>query len=238
MSAYIAATEPAETRPNSAKHLTSWASWRYPKTRNTGKNKRMFAVGHLALGYLTGKATSKLLNVNANVPLLFVASIIPDIDLLICRRAHRGPTHSLIVIFLLFLPLFMVYRKRATPYFIAVTQHVILGDYLTGGGGLQLLWPATSEWYGIGFEGASLTNVLVEWAAFLVSFTIMYKAGDTWTLLQRDPSNLLLLIPVLTVLLPTLLSFPLSVPLELVIPHVGYLAIFTLSILTDLKAIL
>lgn len=208
------------------------------RTKNPRKNTRMFAVGHLALGYLTGKATSKLLNVDVNVPLLFVASIIPDIDLLIGTRVHRGPTHSLLVIVVLFLPLFMVYRKRATPYFIAVIQHAILGDYLTGGGGLQLLWPATSEWYGIGFEGASLTNILIEWASFLASLTIMHKARDTWTLFQHDPSNLLLSIPILTVLLPTLLSFPLSVPLELVIPHVVYLAIFALSILVDLKSIL
>ncbi|MDH5438492.1 MAG: hypothetical protein OEX76_06285 [Candidatus Bathyarchaeota archaeon] len=55
------------------------------------------------------------------------------------------------------------------------------------------------------------------------------------TLLQHHPSNLLLSIPIFTVLLPTLLSLPLSVPPELIIPHLAYLAIFTLSILTDLK---
>jgi len=170
-----------------------------------------------------------------NIPLLFVASIIPDIDLLIPGLEHRGPTHSAIFLSLLFLPIFMAYRKRATPYFIALIQHSILGDYLAGGGGIQLLWPATLYWYGIGFEITSLTNILVEWTLFLTSFTIMHKTRDTWTLFQHHPSNLLLSIPVFTVLLPTLLSFPLSVPPELVIPHLIYLTIFTLSILIDLK---
>lgn len=81
----------------------------------------------------------------------------------------------------------------------------------------------------------SLTNILIEWNFFLTSLTIMHKAKDTWTLFQHHPSNLLLSIPIFTVLLPTLLSLPLSVPLELVIPHVTYLTIFTISILIDLK---
>jgi len=94
----------------------------------------MFAVGHLALGYILGKTTSKSLNVNLNIPLVLVASMVPDIDLLIPGLEHRGPTHSLILIFLLFLPAFMLYRERAAPYFVAVVQHSILGDSITGGG--------------------------------------------------------------------------------------------------------
>jgi len=169
-----------------------------------------------------------------NIPLLFIASVIPDLDLLIPGLKHRGPTHSLIIISLLFLPIFMIYKKKTTPYFIATIQHFILGDYLTGS--VQLLWPATLHWYGTGIKIMSLTNILIEWTFFVTSFTIMYKTKDIWTLFQRHPSNLLLSIPVFTVLLPTLLSFPLSVPLELVIPHLIYLTIFAFSILIDLKS--
>lgn len=206
------------------------------QSKSERKKQAVFAVGHLALGYLAGKATSKLLNVKVNVPLLFVASVISDIDLLVPGLEHRGPTHSLVVMLILFLPLFMVYRRRAIPYFMAAAQHFVVGDYLTGGEGLQLLWPVTSQWYGIGFEAASLTSILFEWGSFLVSFAVMHKTRDVWTLFQHDSSNLLLPIPIFTVLLPTLLSFPLPVPLELVIPHVVYLAIFALSILVDLKS--
>ena len=42
-----------------------------------------YAVGHLALGCWSRKATSKLLNANVNIPSLFLASTLPDIDLLI-----------------------------------------------------------------------------------------------------------------------------------------------------------
>jgi len=170
-----------------------------------------------------------------NIPLLLVASVISDFDLLIPGLEHRGPTHSLIIIYLLFLPAFIVYRKRAVPYFIALIQHSILGDYLTDEG-IQLLWPATIRWYGTGIAITGLTNILIEWTFFLTSLTIMLKAKDMEVLFQHHPSNLLLSIPILTALIPIFLSFPLPVPLELVIPHLTYLTIFTVSVLIDVKS--
>jgi len=198
----------------------------------------MYAVGHLALGYITGRATSKLLNVNINIPLLFLASIIPDIDLLIPGLQHRGPTHSLIISILIFIPLVAYCGKKAIPYFIALTQHSLIGDYLTSGG-IQLLWPINStHYYGLPIEITSLTNITIEWIFFLTAFTILLKTRDAWTLFQPHQSNLLLSIPTFTVLLPTLLSFPEYVPPALIIPHLTYLTTFTISILIDLKTIL
>jgi len=198
----------------------------------------MYAVGHLALGYLTGRATSKLLNVNVNIPLLFLTSIIPDIDLLIPGLQHRGPTHSLIISILIFIPLVIYYRKKVIPYFIALTQHFIIGDYLTSEG-IQLLWPINSiNYYGLAIEITSLTNITMEWIFFLTAFTILLKTKEASTLFQPHRSNLLLSIPTFTVLLPTLLSFPEYVPPALIIPHLAYIIVFTVSILIDFKAIL
>ena len=196
----------------------------------------MYAVGHLALGYITGKAAGKLLNLEVNVPLLLLASIISDIDLLIPGLEHRGPTHSLILLTLLFLPLFAIYGKKAIPYFVALMQHSLVGDYVTGG--VQLLWPLTTHIYGVVLEATNITAVLLEWGFFLTSLAIMLKMKDLQMLLQRHPSNLLLSVPVATVLLPTIASFPLSVPLELVVPHLIYLTLFTVSILLDFKYVL
>jgi membrane-bound metal-dependent hydrolase YbcI (DUF457 family) len=195
----------------------------------------MYAVGHLALGYLTGKTASKILNVNINIPLIFLMSVLPDIDLLIPGLEHRGPMHSVIVFCLLFLPIFILFKKRAIPYFVALIQHSLIGDYLTGE--TQILWPITTNRYGLGMEITSLTNILIEWALFLTSTAILFKTKDAWLLLQKHPSNMILAIPVLTVLLPTLLSFPLYVSPELIIPHLIYMALFTFSILVDLKEI-
>jgi len=195
----------------------------------------MYAVGHMALGYLSGKTASKTLNVNTNIPSLFLVSVLPDIDLLIPGLEHRGPTHSVLLYCLLFLPIFILFKKRAVPYFVALIQHSLIGDYLIGS--TQLLWPITTSWYGSGMEITSLTSILMEWVLFLTSTAILFKTKDLWSLFQQYPSNMILAVPLLTVLLPTLLSFPLYVPSELVIPHLIYMALFTSSILVDFKAI-
>lgn len=188
----------------------------------------------MALGYILGKATSKSLNVNLNIPLVLVASVISDIDLLIPGLKHRGPTHSLILSFLIFLPAFLLYRERAAPYFVAVVQHSIPGDYISGEG-IQLLWPLTSYWHGVGIELMSFANFALEWGLFLMFITIMFLTRDLRALFQHHASNMFLVIPISTVLLPTLLSFPLSVPLELVAPHVILVVLFALSILVDFR---
>jgi len=198
-----------------------------------------YAVGHLALGYLSGKAASKILKVTVNVPLLFLASIIPDADLLVPGLQHRGPAHSTIISCLLFLPAFIFFGNRAAPYFIALIQHSLVGDFLAGGArGTQLLWPVASNWYGSVIGIRSFVSIFVEWTLFLSCITIMLRTKDMWLLFQHHPSTIILSIPILTVLLPTFLSFPLSVPLELVIPHLTYLILFALSAFIDCKAIL
>jgi len=131
----------------------------------------------------------------------------------------------------------VLYREKAAPYFVAMVQHSIIGDYITGGG-IQLLWPLLPHWYGIRIEMMSSINIFFEWALFLMFMTIMFKTKDVWILFQHHASNILLSIPLLTILLPTLLSFPLSVPLELVIPHVVYLVLFAFSTLIDFQCII
>ena len=194
----------------------------------------MYAVGHLALGYLTGRAAGKYLKVNTNISLLLLASVIPDIDLLIPGLKHRGPTHSLITFFILFIPAILFYGKKAVPYFIALAQHPLIGDYITGR--TQLLWPLTPHNYGIGMKVTSLPNILLEWGLFLIFMTVMLKTKDILLLYQHHPSNLILTTPLFAVLLPTVLNFPTHVPLELLIPHLTYLTLFTISVIMDLKA--
>ena len=193
----------------------------------------MFAVGHFALGYLVGKLGSKFLNVPINLPLLFLASVFPDVDIMVPFLVHRGPLHSVLVLCLLFVPLFLVYGKRAVPYFFALISHSLIGDYLTGD--LQLLWPVSSSLYGLTIGIESLFNIGLEWLLFAVSVVVMFKTKDLQLLFQRDSSNLILIIPLMTVLLPALLTFPLYIPLVLFVPHVFYLGVFVFSIFITLK---
>jgi len=194
----------------------------------------MFAVGHLSLGYLTGKATSKMLKTDVSIQLLLVLSVLPDIDLLIPGLRHRGPTHSIILFSLLFIPFFILYRKKATPYFIALIQHSLLGDFIAGGG-TQILWPLTPSLYGTRIEITSLTNIIIEWVSFLLFLVVTLETKDLQIFLHPHSLNLLLSVPIATALLPTFLNFPLYVPLELIAPHLAYITLFTVSILIDLE---
>jgi len=191
----------------------------------------VFSVGHLAVSNLLGKASSKLLNVDVNVPVLFFVSVLPDMDFIIPGLEHRGPTHSLIIFSLLFLPVLVAYRKVAIPYLLAVAQHSLIGDYLTGG--IQLFWPITTQCYGV--EISSLTNVSLEWIVFSASLTLMLGTKDVWVFFRPHPTNLTLCIPSAAIFLSAFLSFPLPVPKELTAPHLIYLAIFVLSVLVDIK---
>lgn len=197
----------------------------------------MYAVGHFALGYLTGKLTAKSLNVNVNIPLLFLLSVFPDVDLLIPGLMHRGPLHSVVLFCILFLPIFAVYKKRAVPYFVALLQHIVIGDYLIGGN-LQLLWPLTSNLYGFSTEVGGLMHVSLEWGLFLISMLFMVRTRDIFLLFKPQKSNIVLSIPILSVLLPTIISFPVYVPLSLLIPHVIYLILFIIPLVIALKMLL
>lgn len=193
----------------------------------------------MALAYLLCKASGKLLKVNFSIPLILVLSIIPDIDILfdflLNSEIHRGPTHSIIMAILVFIPFFMLYRKKAVPYFVALASHSLVADLIIGGQ-LQLLWPlSTSEFglYDLGFPYLNIyspINIALEFTLFILALIVMLKTHDLLHFFRNNKLNLVLVIPIFTVLLPTLASYPLSVPAFLILPHLFYLVLFALSV--------
>jgi membrane-bound metal-dependent hydrolase YbcI (DUF457 family) len=158
----------------------------------------MYAIGHFALGYLTGKGSGKLLKAKLNMPLLLVASVIPDVDLILQRInpelfMHRGPTHSIITFTILMIPFFIIYRKQAIPYYAVLLSHSLLGDFFTGG--IELFWPISHGWFGIlDISVTSFANVAAEVTLFAIATFIMYKAKDLQTLLKPNNHNLVLVV--------------------------------------------
>jgi membrane-bound metal-dependent hydrolase YbcI (DUF457 family) len=191
----------------------------------------LFAIGHLSIGYLAGKASARKLEVQLNMPLLLTASVIPDIDLLLRFLDHRGPTHSLITIFVLTVPFLILYRKTAVPYFVALASHSLIGDFFTGG--TQLFWPLSTEWYGaLNIDVTSLTNALLELVLFFVSVAVMFKTGDLRKI-AKDKYKISLLLPFGAILGPMLAvgrGSELALPLLLAIPSLFYLATLAYSI--------
>jgi membrane-bound metal-dependent hydrolase YbcI (DUF457 family) len=201
----------------------------------------------MALAYLVAKASGKLLKVNVNIPLILVLSIIPDVDIilefLLGSPLHRGPTHSIIIAIFVFIPFLVLYRKKAIPYFAALASHSLIGDFFIGGQ-LQLLWPLSTNEFGLyelGFPYINIYNpidIALEFALFVIALIVMLKTRDLFHFFRNSKLNLVLFIPIFTVLLPTLASYPLRVPLFLVLPHLFYLVLFSISILSVLKGII
>ena len=198
----------------------------------------------MALGYLVGKASAKLLKVNINMPLILVLSVFPDIDIILNFlfnvEIHRGPTHSIISAILVFIPFFILYRQKVVPYFVALISHSLIADFIVGGQ-LQLLWPLSSREFGLyqfGFPYIAIdspVNVAFEFSLFVIAVFVMWKTRDLFQLFRNHKVNLILAIPIFTVLLPTFASYPLDVPLLLVLPHLFYLVLFAISVLIVLK---
>jgi len=172
-------------------------------------------------------------------------SIIPDADILLEKVGipffeHRGITHSVIVTLIVFVPFFAVYRKVAVPYFVALISHALIGDYLTGN--VRLLWPLMQEFRfslnGYVIDIRSPVNIALEWTLFALMLVAMLRSGDVRDFFRQRKSNLILAVPIFTVLLPTFLSVPLEVPLWLVPPHIFLTLLFFVSILIELRGLL
>ena len=201
----------------------------------------MFAIGHFALGYLSGKSSSKLLRTKINLPLLLAVSIIPDVDLLLevinpTVFMHRGLTHSLVTFTVFMIPFFIIYRRQAVPYYAALLSHSLIGDLFTGGVGL--FWPISQDWFGnkwlaIGGLGDSVAELFL----FLIVVAITFKNGDLQTLLHPKNHNSFLVIAFFAVLGP-MLSFgkiESNLPDALIIPSLFWLIIFAVSLLIELQ---
>jgi len=202
----------------------------------------MYAVGHLALGYLSGKASSKLLDVDVQIPLLFLVAVIPDVDLFIPILVHRGSTHSLLVSALPFIPLFFLYKRRVVPYFVALIQHPLMGDYLAGGG-VRLFWPLTGQSYGLAIPIGSPINIAFEWVLFAVSILAMVEMGDLQMVFKLGLLKQAFIVVVAAVTFIFIIQTPLGflnphfIPYELIIPYSIYFTIFTAYAVRSLQAV-
>jgi len=198
----------------------------------------------MALGYILGKGSARLVKTDLNIPLALMLSVIPDMDILAEHIdglasviPHRGPIHSVLVALVVFIPIFIIYHKAALPYFIALIQHALIGDYFAGGQ-LELFWPITQQKFGFPTSIQSVQNVGLELSLFAVSIILLLATKDLYKMLQPNKSNLILAIPTFTVLLPTFREYPLPVPILMIPPHVIYTIIFAASILIELWALL
>jgi membrane-bound metal-dependent hydrolase YbcI (DUF457 family) len=107
----------------------------------------MWLLGHFSLGYFSSLFVSKYSKEKINIPLIWLLSIAPDVDEFFSRFiVHRGPTHSIVVAVVVFLPILLKYRT-GYAYFAALASHTLVGDFLLPSE--QLFWPISRDWFGV-----------------------------------------------------------------------------------------
>ncbi len=135
----------------------------------------MQLLGHFALGYFSALAVSRITKEKFIIPIAWLISILPDADLLFRQYLnHRGPTHSLVIVAIAFLPLLLFFR-RGLPYLASLASHSLIGDYVNLS--VQFLWPLSAKWYGIepSLQLMDTKLMIVELLLFtLMIITIIY----------------------------------------------------------------
>lgn len=191
----------------------------------------MYSLGHIALGYIFGKISSKVLETELNIPVLWTITVLPDIDILIPGLPHRGPTHSLFVAMILFIPAIVIAGMRAIPYAVSFITHSVLGDTLTGG--CALLWPFS--WRFVRFtrirslEVGTVSESYIELALFLILLSILMYSKDGSHFFRGTLQNGLLIIPIVSTFIPLIYKYPIPAPKMLNIPSVVLLVFLTSS---------
>jgi len=106
----------------------------------------MYPLGHIAISYFLVNLYTRFKKVEYSLPLVLFISVLPDIDIIFYGFiVHRGPTHSIIIMTLAFIPFYLIFRKGG-PYYVALLSHSLIGDYFTAYG-IQLFWPITKNWF-------------------------------------------------------------------------------------------
>lgn len=123
--------------------------------------------------------------------------MLPDVDLILGSFdvAHRTVTHSIIFWSLIFAPFFVKYRKVALPYFVAASQHILIGDLIVGR--TNILWPVADLRIGLGFPILSPLNLLLEAAGLAIFVAAVVLGKDRSYLTDRKKSAVLALLVVI-----------------------------------------
>ncbi len=149
-------------------------------------------------GYVLGRLAGRVRKSRPNIPLLILAGAIPDVDLVTGQPfatilGHHGIAHSWLVVVLCSIPFFVVYGSRSIPYFVAVIQHIVFGDFVTNQ--IPLLFPFTLSQTGVNLsETFPLAAVGLEMLGFVLFIVVFAVSGDWKRSFDWGARNLLVLV--------------------------------------------
>ena len=144
----------------------------------------MYPPGHLALGYFSGVLCKRVTGKDFNLVVIWVFSLLPDLDLFIPGLVHRGPTHSVVVALLFFAPVLFFYRGSLS-YLVSLLSHSLIGDYFTASG-CQLFWPFASSWFRYEYALCSRNVVLFYLEVFMFLVMLAFLAVERFGFFRQE----------------------------------------------------
>jgi membrane-bound metal-dependent hydrolase YbcI (DUF457 family) len=138
-----------------------------------------------------------VLKTRVNPYVVLLLGALPDMDLFFASFGvqHRTVTHSLIFWPVVFIPVFVKYRKQSIPYFVALTQHIVLGDLIVNY--VKPFWPISSVKLGLGLNLMSLGNIVIEIAGLIIFLMLLRFKGDYKLMFGVKKHNLLSIAPLI-----------------------------------------
>jgi hypothetical protein len=184
-----------------------------------GGGSRLFFLGHMAWAYVWAVIFAGKNRVKLFIPAILLLAVLPDVDLFFWSYGieHHTITHSLFFWVVLFVPLLLKYRNSVIPYFVAVLQHFVFGDFVVGV--VMLFWPFSFSFFGFDYAMMSVFDVGLEVLGLFLALGIAYFDGDLRRLVSVDKRNVFMFFPFLAVV-ASMLFYAVDLPVVSLVSHV------------------
>lgn len=181
----------------------------------------MFAVGHMSVAYLLTRGLKWGRWHSMSIPMVWMFSLLPDVDLLIPGVRHMGPTHSLFFIVLVSLVLILYKKMEAVPYFLSYFSHIVFGDLITNRS-VVFLWPFSRRYVQIllPYSRSRMFSTILELVLFVLFLVVFILSGDASKGIYSRETKPLSIFFFVALLVPVVLNIPISVPSILIVPHI------------------
>ena len=196
----------------------------------------MIIPSHMVWGYVLGRGAGRVKRTQPNIPLLVLAGAIPDFDLFTGQPyatilGHHGIFRSWLAIVLCSIPFFFAYGSGTLPYFVALIQHPLFGDFVTNQ--VPLLFPLNLSQTGINLSQTNpAAATALEILGFLLFLVMFVMSGDWKRPFAWTRRNLMLIVLWVPVLLATIVESVVHIePDPIAELYAGYAVVSSVTLL-------
>lgn len=194
----------------------------------------MFFLGHMSWAIIFASVFNIKPKNKLFFPVVLILGILPDFDLFLGRYGvmHHTFFHSIFFWLIFFLPaIISLGWKLVVPYFAALLQHFVFGDFLVGD--VMLFWPFNFSFFGFNSNMLSSIDAILEITGLVLAIVVLYYRNDLKRLLSVNLSNVLMVFPLLA-LFSSMIYFTVDWPVIPLVNYVGRSPILTAIVIGHL----